>query len=156
MSEIPTYKSNPKLHFSRMFNAMTHRTKTRDKYKKLGMTITREQFTELLYPSYLKLHKKWAKTGYKYRFTPSIDRIDNNKGYHIGNLQIIPLRVNAGKNPLRGEEHPNSKLSDFSVRTMRWLRTHTGLSQRRIGRMFGVRQSNVSRITRGLSRKNNK
>ncbi|MGE0584101.1 MAG: HNH endonuclease [Flavobacteriaceae bacterium] len=43
-----------------------------------------------------------------------------------------------------GERHPNARLSDDDVDTIRRLRGR--ISQAEIGRMFGIRQSSVSRI----------
>jgi len=39
----------------------------------------------------------WEKQGFQRKFTPSIDRIDNLKGYIPGNLQIITLSENSRK-----------------------------------------------------------
>ena len=54
-------------------------------YKKENITIL------------LKLHEDWRKSNYSNKIAPSIDRIDNDKGYVIGNLQWITLSKNTGK-----------------------------------------------------------
>lgn len=46
-----------------------------------------------------KLKKQWQKSGYQRKFAPSIDRIDNTKGYIAGNLQWLTLSENIKKNP---------------------------------------------------------
>ena len=47
---------------------------------------TREQFYEL--------YKVWKKAGYKRGLAPSIDRIDNDKGYFVGNMQWVTQSEN--------------------------------------------------------------
>ena len=46
---------------------------------------------------YLKLYKEWQKSNYKLSLTPSIDRIDNSKGYTLNNIQMITMGKNASK-----------------------------------------------------------
>lgn len=43
------------------------------------------------------LMKEWENSGYSNRFAPSIDRIDNNKGYEIENIRWIPKKENSSK-----------------------------------------------------------
>lgn len=47
--------------------------------------------------SFNNLHKEWADNGYIYKYTPSIDRINNDGDYTIDNIQFITHSKNAGK-----------------------------------------------------------
>lgn len=46
---------------------------------------------------FINLHELWLKSDCKYKLTPSIDRIDKNKGYTLNNIQFITHSENAGK-----------------------------------------------------------
>lgn len=44
-----------------------------------------------------KLHQQWQKSGYEKSMSPSVDRIDNDKGYIPENMQWITLSENSSK-----------------------------------------------------------
>ena len=46
---------------------------------------------------FLDLYHKWQEGGFKRKLSPSIDRIDNDKGYIVGNLQWITQSQNSSK-----------------------------------------------------------
>lgn len=43
------------------------------------------------------LYKNWAEHGYARKYAPSIDRIDNSRGYVLGNLQWLTQSENSRK-----------------------------------------------------------
>lgn len=47
--------------------------------------------------SFMKLYKVWVKNDFPRKLSPSIDRIDNNKGYVLGNLQWLTQSDNVKK-----------------------------------------------------------
>lgn|SRR3990167_361636 len=47
--------------------------------------------------NFMKLYRKWARAGYKRKFAPSIDRINNKLGYIIGNMQWLTQSQNSRK-----------------------------------------------------------
>ena len=47
--------------------------------------------------TFLSIYKQWADNGYKYYDYPSIDRVDNSKGYTLNNLQIMTWAQNRQK-----------------------------------------------------------
>lgn len=63
-------------------------------YHKKGITInlTREEFTDWMY-SVEDIHNAIIESGDK----SSIDRIDENRGYEIGNIQLLSLHANIEK-----------------------------------------------------------
>jgi hypothetical protein len=44
-----------------------------------------------------KIHSDWEKSNYDHKLSPSIDRIDNNKGYTIDNIQWLTKSQNSKK-----------------------------------------------------------
>lgn len=135
---------NPTVRFRGMFTSMNYRFKNKPNYKDRKVDITWEEFQQF-YPVYLKLHKEWVKLDYARKYAPSVDRIDNDKGYFVDNIQIIPLGVNVSKDST-GEDHSCAKLMGFQVETIRWLHKNYDFTQKQLSRMFGVKRSNMSSI----------
>ena len=82
----------------RMYWNILIRLKHYPTYKTRKINFTKKEFLDYL-PStpYLKLHKEWVKSGYQFRFAPSVDRIDNDGDYTLDNIQIITLIENVNK-----------------------------------------------------------
>lgn len=51
-------------------------------------------------PKFLKLFVNYVKNNFQRKFAPSIDRIDNNGGYKIGNMQWLTVSGNSSKRHL--------------------------------------------------------
>lgn len=45
--------------------------------------------------SFWRLYKRWAATDFDHKLTPSINRIDTNKGYTIENIEWLTHSVNS-------------------------------------------------------------
>jgi hypothetical protein len=45
-------------------------------------------------PLYTSIHKEWVESGYQKDLTPSIDRIDDYKGYSFDNIRIVTWKEN--------------------------------------------------------------
>lgn len=80
-----------------------HRTKRRALEKGLDFNIVEE---DIIIPEYCPLLEIPLVIGTKneYENSPSIDRIDNSKGYIKGNIQIISKKANSMKNSASYEE----------------------------------------------------
>lgn len=83
----------------RMYMSIMDRIKRKYPEKKREVTFTQNQFKEFVLndKNYPIIHQKWAESGYKTRFAPSVDRIDNNSGYSLDNIQIITHHENIMK-----------------------------------------------------------
>lgn len=81
------------------------------------------------------------------------NRIDHPTAYrkHHAPDAVKPRQYESRKGLLTGSKNPQSKLTDAQVAEIREL-AKTGLSQRKIGELFGVTQSNISCILLGKSR----
>lgn len=47
-----------------------------------------------------KLFKEWEQSGYERKLTPSVDRIDSNKGYVLGNMEWVTHSENSRRGSL--------------------------------------------------------
>ena len=65
-------------------------------YKGVKVLCTKEQFISEMNNSDLSdLYNKWLASGRKYKLTPSIDRIDSQKHYQIGNMRWLTVSENS-------------------------------------------------------------
>ena len=98
------YLNNKRLEFQKHYiKQILHRTKRRAELKGLEFSLKEE---DIIIPSMCKLLEIPLKIGIKnnYENSPSIDRIDNNKGYTKDNIQIISKKANSMKNSASYEE----------------------------------------------------
>lgn len=72
---------------------------TAKRYAGLPVGFTRDEFVAwtMLQPKFWSLYAAWQKSGYQRSFAPSIDRIDDWKGYTPGNVQWIRWSENQKK-----------------------------------------------------------
>lgn len=71
-------------------------------YAKKGLKLTLEEWLNWCnetMPTFMALHSAWKASGYDPKLTPTIDRIDNSKGYELGNLQWLTKSANSRKGP---------------------------------------------------------
>lgn len=79
-----------------MYGQMQNRLRNgHSSYRKLSCTFTREDFYQFAERNgYPQIHKEWESSGFSYTHTPSLDRIDNSKGYDLDNVRIVKLEDN--------------------------------------------------------------
>lgn len=90
--------------------------------------------------NFLKLFKQWQKTNFKYKLCPSIDRIDNSKGYLINNLQFITHSENSTKDQKTLKIEVYNKSGEF-------ISEHASLND--AVRYYNVQQSNAWKVVYG-------
>ena len=91
---------------------------------------------------------------------PNINHIDGNKlNNNVENLEWVTPKENSehavktGLMNVNGENNSQSKLTDKEVLEIRDLYKHKIYSQREIGKLYGVSQTNISLIITNKSRK---
>lgn len=62
---------------------------------------------------FLELYKNWVQSGYDRKLSPSIDRIDSQKGYVLGNIRWITHSENSRLGAI-SRHHSNKVISDKS------------------------------------------
>lgn len=71
-----------------------------ERYAEKGVHFTRGEWFEWCvktYPTFISLYSEWQESGYELKLAPSIDRIDNTKGYYIDNIQWMTFSDNSRK-----------------------------------------------------------
>lgn len=132
-----------------MYNKMIKRCETASSYVKNNRQVhfTIEDFLEFIESSAFDgLYDVWVESGYKQKFSPSIDRIDNNIDYTPKNIQILTQSENAAKDN-RGEKSALSKLKPEEVISIRKMYGSKKYTRNQIGSLFGVTKRTISDIT---------
>lgn len=76
-----------------------HKYAIRD-YADKGLNLTMEEWLEWCdstMPTFMALFDAWNASGCDPKLSPTIDRIDNSKGYELGNLQWLTRSANSRK-----------------------------------------------------------
>lgn len=60
-------------------------------------------------PNFLEIYNNWINNGRKTKEMPTVDRIDNTKGYFFGNIQVLTFEENIAK------EHYNNECEKFTL-----------------------------------------
>jgi len=95
-------ETKPEFYLGTCYSEMTRRVKTYDpkrpRYFNLSI-CNRDEFKEKFKkdPQFLKLYKNWQSHGFKRKHAPSIDHINNEKGYTLDNLEFTSHYENSVK-----------------------------------------------------------
>lgn len=133
-------------HFRQAYLVIKQRPKMNKKYINRPLTFTFEEF-QIFKPQWAELHNAWVHSGYQQALSPSIDRIDNSKGYDLNNIQIITQSENSRKDAL-GEKTHLAKLTNEKVKKIRELYKKGIMSQKELADKFNTDQANIHYIVR--------
>lgn len=95
-------ETKPSFYLGTCYSEMSRRVKTYDplrpNYFGKGK-CSKEEFINAFVNNeqFLNIYKEWQTNNFQRKYAPSIDRIDNSKGYTLDNLQFIPQRINSVK-----------------------------------------------------------
>ena len=111
-----------------------------DAYKRYGnfKLCSKDEFLDKFKndEKYLRLYKEWQESGFLRKLAPSIDRIDNLKGYTLDNMQMITFIDNSMKEKCHKVEATNNE----------WNVSNEYKSIRECSRMMSVSYSILRRI----------
>ena len=71
-------------------------------------------------PIFHKLFDAWEKSGYDRKLTPSVDRIDPDKGYVISNMEFVTHSENSRRGALNGPRRPVIQMDRAGKKVRRW------------------------------------
>lgn len=109
-------KTKPSFYLGTCYSEISRRVKTYDPSRKIYLGLekcTKDEFIQRFIDDecFLKNYKNWQDNNYRRKFAPSIDRIDNTKGYTLDNMQFL----NNNENALKAHVIPTSIKKDEKV-----------------------------------------
>jgi len=118
------------------------------------ITYEIEELREWLFSQelYHKLYAEWVESGYNKGFVPSVDRIDDYKGYTFDNIQLMSFSENAKKAVTDIKAGRNMKISKGFVQIGKDGNViNTFHSGQEASRVTGVDRGNITRCANGKS-----
>ena len=96
------YRTNPDRYLSHKYRMMKSRCNGKSTHRSYdGRSImSKEEWEDFCNESkdvFMDLYLKWQKSGFKRTLSPSIDRIDNSRGYDRDNVQWLTNSANLRK-----------------------------------------------------------
>ena len=114
---------------------------------------TKSQLEKWLYLNGFKqLYKKWVESNYMKDLKPSVDRLDDNKGYYFENIRLTTWRSNyvkSHKQRLKGESTSGSVCKKVYQYNKQGKMLKEFFSQAEAQRCTGVFQANISKVCQG-------
>lgn len=129
----------------------TQKQSSKDRHHKKP-SYSRDEFIDWMLNNkdYLRLHDEWVKSGYKKSLAPSVDRLDDYKGYGFDNIQVITWGENNKKGYLDRINGINNKTNKAVVKISlngTKLKTYYSISQ--AARDVGCSVGSICRVCNG-------
>ncbi len=93
---------------------------------------------------YINLHSEWVESGYENSLVPSVDRIDDYKGYSLDNIQVMTWKENRIKSHEDRKNGINNKANKAVVKMdLNEVELEVYHSQSYAGRETSIHQTNI-------------
>lgn len=136
------HRRKPEVYSRSMFIYMHQRCRNNPRYSDYAPNFTWSEFQDwLATSSYAALYQEWRGRGYPRSHSPTLDRINNQAGYTLDNMQVITFRDNLTK------DNPDAKLTPDAVRQIR--ATAGTRTQRELAKEFHVSRYTIHKILHG-------
>lgn len=111
-SDLKRYRNNIQRYLDSRYSSLKTRCNGKGHASYNGRKLLTKdewnEWTKQQMPRFMELYKAWRNKGFKRKFAPSVDRIDNNKGYEIDNMQWITQSENSKKAMIEAVEREPS------------------------------------------------
>ena len=100
--DIKRYRQNPKRYLAHKYTGIVERCSGKRGHKSYyGREYLSEdewwKWVDKTYKTFMSLYLTWQESGYSRRKAPSVDRVDNSRGYTPDNMQWLTLSANCMK-----------------------------------------------------------
>lgn len=137
-------QTKPSFYLGTCYSEISRRCKTFDskRPKYYGkIKCAKEEFINKFVDNkqFLNQYQKWQNSGFKRKFAPSVDRIDNNKDYTLDNIQFIQQNLNSKKD------------WQYKIELSNYNQTFTLDSQKETAEFLGVSPALISKLFKKFS-----
>ena len=133
------YRKTPKGVLTNMYQHMIVRNK-------VFFSLEEFQHTFLSDKKFNRLYKEWWKSNYNKQLKPSLDRIDNKKGYYFGNIHFLTWAENRFKQSATDGKR-GRKPRVIQMLGEKVIKIYQ--SQRHCVKELGISQGNLSTVLNG-------
>lgn len=125
---------------TKMYNRQSERTKKHGFDK---INYTKQEFFKwvLSRDNFETLYANWEKSNYQTLFKPSIDRLDDYKGYSFSNIRLVTW----GENDLKGKKDRRNGVNNKWSKTVLQLDLSGNIINEYFSIMESSRQTNINR-----------
>ena len=111
-------------------------------------TFTMAEFRSwtLSQENFLSLWDAWAKEGCPTRLIPSVDRLHNNFGYTLDNMQILPFHENQSKDATNNSQSSHKSVKQLTM-TGEYIATFNSIME--ASRVTGATNDGITRCCNG-------
>lgn len=137
------YRHTPKGVLTNMYHHQKARNK-KNGFGEIGYSLKWFQDTFLNDEKYKRLFIEWEKGGYKKAQKPTIDRINNKKGYEKDNIHLLSWAENRFKQTMERRSRKGCVLQKLNGEIVKVWK-----SQREVWRTLNIQQSMLSQALTG-------